>query len=253
MRSFFTKLRQRNSILFWFGWLNVLAAVACIIMMQLDDTQIMGINAWIKPFKFYVSVTIFCWTMGWFLHLLQMPRRTNYYSWMAVIVLAFEHFVITWQASNGRLSHFNITTPLYGILFSVMGIAITVLAVWTAVMAWYFFRKKEYTVPMRYVWGIRLGLILFVIFSFEGGLMAGQLAHTVGAPDGSEGLPLVNWSRTHGDLRIAHFFGMHALQLLPLAAFYVFSTSRQVIIAAVIYFIVVSALFIQALVAMPLI
>ena len=253
MRGFLTTLRQRNSILFWFAWLNLLGAVVCVVMMALDDTQVMGINAWIKPFKFYISIAIFCWTMGWLLHPLQMPRRIGYYSWMTVLVLAFEMVVITWQAANGRLSHYNITAPLYVVLFSLMGIAITILAVWTGVMAWYFFKKKDFMVPMRYIWGIRLGLIIFVIFSFEGGLMASQLAHTVGAPDGSTGLPLVNWSRQYGDLRIAHFFGMHALQLLPLAAYFVFSTSRQVIIAAVVYFFVVAALLIQALMAMPLI
>ena len=253
MRHFFTILKQRNNILFWFGWLTALGAIVCLVMMGFDDTRILGINAWIKPFKFFISVMLFSWTMGWLLHPLKMPRRIIYYSWMVVIVMAFELFVITWQAANGRLSHFNITTPLYGILFSLMGIAISVLGIWTAVMAWYFFRKKEFTVPMRYIWGIRLGLIIFVIFSFEGGLMAAHLSHTVGAPDGSGGLPLVNWSRTHGDLRIAHFFGMHALQLLPLASYYLFLTSRQVIIAAVVYFIAVSVLLIQALMAMPLI
>ena len=42
--------------------------------------------------------------------------------------------------------------------------------------------------------------------------------HTIGAPDGTPGLPLVNWSRTHGDLRIPHFFGLHGLQAIPLLA-----------------------------------
>jgi hypothetical protein len=250
--KFLNELRNRNITLYYYGWLYFITGIVCIIMTQASDTIVMGIDAWIKPMKFAFSIWIFCWTMGWFLAYLNNKRRVRSYTWVIVIVMIIEQVIITWQAANGRLSHFNMSTPFYRSLFIVMGVAITTLTVWTGVIGYYFFKQKEFNIPMPYVWSIRLGIILFVIFAFEGGIIATNLSHTVGAPDGGPGLPVVNWSTQYGDLRVAHFIGIHALQILPLFGYYIAKTNRSVQFFAGAYFVLAIFLFIQAVQKMPL-
>jgi hypothetical protein len=245
------ELKNRNPILYYFGWLYFIGGIICIVLTQTSETAVLGINAWIKPMKFFFSIWIFCWTMAWFLAYLQNKRFVKVYTWAVVVVMIIEQVIITWQAANGRLSHFNVTTPFYGVLFIVMGLAITILTLWTGVVGFYFFKQKVFPVPMPYVWGIRLGIVIFVIFSFEGGLMASLLSHTVGAPDGGPGLPVVNWSTSYGDLRVAHFVGIHSLQIIPLFGYYIAKSNRSVQIFAAGYFLLTVFLFVQALQKMP--
>lgn len=251
MIAFLSELRKRNRLLYLAGWLGLLGTFACMVMYQADTTFVLGINAWLKPMKFFLSSAILFWTMGWFLHYLQWRGKVKYYSWMLVIVLAFELVAITWQAANGRLSHFNTSTTFYLALYQAMGVAIFILTCWTFYIDYLFFRQKSFSIPDTYLWGIRLGILFFAIFSFEGGLMAARLSHTVGNVDGSPGLPLLNWSKTYGDLRVAHFFGIHSLQILPLIGLYLCTKRWQIFLFAFLYFAFVVVLLIQAFLKIP--
>lgn len=225
--------------------------ISCAILARLLPVQVLGINAFIKPIKFFASIALFCWSMAWFTGLLTQRRAVVVYSWVIVAVMSYEMAVIVGQASVGKLSHFNVSSAFDGLLFTLMGIAITIATLWTAYIGWLFVIRPP-RLPLAYLWGIRLGILLFVFFAFEGGLMASQLAHTVGAPDGGPGLPLLNWSLHYGDLRIAHFFGMHALQLIPLFGWYVARRPYQVFLFSALYCGGVVFLLVIALAGKPL-
>lgn len=77
--------------------------------------------------------------------------------------------------------------------------------------------------------------------------MGAQLKHTIGANDGSEGLLITNWSKQYGDLRVAHFFGIHALQILPLLGYYVFTSKNSIILFSCAYFLAVCYTLLKAL------
>jgi hypothetical protein len=253
MNYFLTELKRRNQTLYFFSFICLFGAVVCLAMIFFSDTIVLGINAWYKPMKFFLSTVFFSCTMGWLLYYLQQPAKTNYYSWALIITLGFELVYITLRAAQGQLSHFNISSAFNGMMFSIMGIVITIITAWTGYIAFLFWRRSFADLPIAYVWGIRFGLVLFVVFAFSGGMMAARLSHTVGSVmETTNGLPVLNWSRESGDLRVAHFFGMHALQLLPLLGFYVTRKKQQIILLSLIYAAAVTALLFQALNALPL-
>lgn len=243
---------QGNAVLFWFGVLTALGACITTVLMLVTQRQISGVNAYLKPTKFYISIAIFSFTMAYFTQFLTAESHVLAYSWGMAICLGFELLAITFQAARGKRSHFNVDSPFDGIVFTLMGIMIVIAMVWTAYMGYRFFVQPEFAIDMTLVWGIRLGIIISVIFAFQGGYMASKLRHTVGADDGGDGLPFVNWSKQHGDLRVAHFLGIHALQAIPLFGAFIAQNSTQVFVFAAVFFIVVSLTFYQALQGKPM-
>ena len=216
--------------------LSLLTAAACVVLSLIDARQLAGASVWLKPFKFGVSIAIASFTVALLLPAISLPERARarivaIFAWLT----GLELLIITGQAARGVPSHFNNATWLDRALFLVMGVAITIVTIAMARLAVYAWRTQFSNAALGS--GVRLGLVLMVLGSCVAFLMprptTAQLddlkrgaptlligSHTVGAADDSgQGMPLTRWSTAGGDLRVPHFIGLHALQLMPLIGF----------------------------------
>jgi hypothetical protein len=239
MQSFIARLRSTIAE-FWrtsapvtfVGLLMIPVLVGAAFGLWLDPRIVTGAPAWLKPAKFAVSIGIYSFTLVWVFSYLPGALKTRrIVGRTTAAAMLLEIGIISLQAARGRASHFNVSTPLDRILFLVMGTAIVVQTLASVAVVVALFRQKFADRALG--WALRLGLIITIFGASTGGLMsrptAAQLAgaragqhmtlagaHTVGAPDGGLGLPGTGWSREHGDVRVPHFMGLHALQVLPL-------------------------------------
>jgi hypothetical protein len=216
------------------GLLMLGALAISLLGLLVDPRTITGAPAWLKPAKFAISTAIYSLTLAWvFTHLPEWPGTRRIVGWMTALVFVLEVAIIDAQAWRGTTSHFNISTPLDATLFLVMGTAIvvqTLTSIAAAIALW----RHRFADPAL-GWALRLGLTMTVVGASIGGMMTrptsaqleqvrvtGQMprsgGHTVGAADGGPGIPGTNWSTEHGDLRVPHFVGLHALQTLPIVA-----------------------------------
>lgn len=216
------------------GLLMLVLLAATLVGMWLDPRTITNAPAWLKPAKFAASIAIYTFTLAWiFSFLEEWPRVRRVVSRTTAAVLVVEFAIIALQAWRGTASHFNVGTRFDGAMFSIMGLAIavqTIVSIAVAVALW----RQQFD-DRGLGWALRLGMTVSIVGASVAGLMTAPTAaqleaaragqrmtisggHTVGAADGGPGLPGTGWSREHGDIRVAHFFGLHALQALPLLA-----------------------------------
>ena len=229
-----TTLWKGSAPLTMTGLLMLPVLAGALYGLAADPTMITGAPAWLKPAKFAASFSIYTLTLAWIFTLIPRWSRTRrVVGWTTAVTLVLEMAIIAAQAYRGVPSHFNLSTPLNAVLFGIMGAAIlvqTVSVIAVAVAVW-----REQLPDRALGWALRVATVLTIVGAMAGSLMTRpteqQLAraraggampvagaHTVGAPDGGPGLPGTGWSTEYGDLRIAHFVGLHALQVLPLIA-----------------------------------
>lgn len=195
----------------------------------------MGEHPWIKPVKFSASLAIYGVTLFWLGQFL-----TNYtYAFRRTCRAALagsiaELAIIIIQVVRGAPKHFNIGSSFDNVMAWLA--AISILPVAFSIVVVLFLLLRENNIPAVFGCALRWGVLLSVIGCIPGFMMLTPLAvqnivfHQVStglqqAPAGvqqtSSGLPFLGWSTVSGDLRVAHFVGIHALQFFPILAFIV--------------------------------
>jgi hypothetical protein len=236
MDTLLERLRRAAPALTIVGFVMAADLALCLIGLVVDRRVITGAPAWLKPAKFGLSTMIASWSFAYCIASITIwPRFARALDFLLAAGLFLEIALIDMQAARGTTSHFNNGTHFDAAVYAVMGLSIA--CIWLSMLLLTIVLFRQPFAGSAWGWSLRLGMVLALFGTGSGGLMTmpssrqlaeahatGRMpivgAHTVGAPDGGRGLPLTGWSVEHGDLRIAHFIGMHGLQVLPLLAWW---------------------------------
>ena len=220
-----------NAALTILGGAMLITFLATLVGLFVDHRVITGAPAWLKPAKFAISVSVYCFTFVWLFGFVEnRPRLVRLAANVTVASFIVEMIVIIGQAARGTTSHFNLTTPFNSSLWFTMGAFIVL--VWTMNLLLAIMLLRQRIPDQAFAWSLRLGVLIssigmaaafFMVTPTpeQAAAIAGSYgprivgAHSVGVADGGPGVPVLGWSTVGGDLRVAHFVGLHALQILP--------------------------------------
>ena len=195
----------------------VLTCLGTVIGLLVDPRVITGVPNWLKPTKFAISFAVYAFTLIWLLSFVRgHPWLVRIVANFTALGLIIEIVCIEVQAARGTTSHYNEATPLDEMIWATMGRMIIII--WTMNLLAAILLLIQRLHDPAWAWSLRLGLILSLVGTGVAFPMTTQSGPTIGVPDGGPGLPLLNWSTVGGDLRVAHFIGIHSLQVLHWSA-----------------------------------
>jgi len=244
--TWWEQLLRRERRLAVYGGLLLALVVPMLLAWGLDERTLRGANVWIKPIKFALSIALLAFTTAWFIGHLPTRHRdgpaVRRIAWLLIGSGSFEFLYILLQAALGQASHYNVGDLWHGAMYTLMGLGALLLTATQPMLAWQLWRHPDPQQAPAH----RLAMLLGLWLSFVLGAGAGILLGDRQPPDAAAGLPLLGWALGGGDLRPAHFLGLHAEQLLPLAALWL-RDRRAVIGLATAYSLAFLALLLWGL------
>ncbi|WP_372622896.1 hypothetical protein [Falsiroseomonas sp.] len=222
-RSILAEIEARQKFLTRAGWAMLLVLLACLAAMTLDPRTLNGVSVWVKPAKFAASFLAWLWTLAWAWGVLAPQVRE---AWTARLVLwgtlatgGFEVGWIALRAALGQPSHFA-DDAVGSVMYGLMGLAALGLVAFAALLGLLVLLRPDPAQPRPWRLAVGLGLVIGGVLGGVTGVSISALGtpHIGGAASDAGNLAPFFWSRDGGDLRVAHFLGIHAMQALPALA-----------------------------------
>jgi hypothetical protein len=263
VRDFYRELDAQDALLSRLGWSLMAVVPVFAALAFLAPASLHGVNPWIKPIKFAVSFSTFATTISLFLLALRIPAwQLRLARRVIAVSVAFEIFSLAaqaWRSVYAPGSH----AMVDGFLTQMTNSMVMVNTAIVTAMLGLFCANRVHTrlVDRPMLAALRYSTGIFLAGNAIGGYMLARGSHTVGVVDGGPGLPFLNWSTIAGDLRIAHFIALHAIQIIPLFAWVLSQMApvpavrqRKFAVAAlaVVVALAVGATFVQAALGRPL-
>lgn len=193
---------------------RLLLALAAVLLLSggfhalvwaLDGApSLAGPVSWRKPIVFGLSSGVTTASVAWLVA--RLPRDLWRARWtkLYAVTMALEIALIDLQQWRGVPSHFNDATPLDGVIFSLMGMLICASVASVGVLGRRFASSASIPADTRVAGGA--GVLLLLASSVVGAAMAsrGNAAVLTGG----------------GAMKLPHAIGLHALQTLPLLAWW---------------------------------
>ena len=215
-------LKTAQPLWFQAAMCNFVLMGTSLILSGVDARELHDISVWSKPFKFGLAIGVYFLTLAWFSQFIPTSvfatRAGRYLVGIPLFAGMGEMLYIFAMAGLGQPSHFNYSTGFTSFMYALMGIGAMAMVLVLPWMSYYIGKHNPLTHPV--VLAIVVGLALTCVLGGGfGGYLSANNGHWVNAAaTDAGGMQFFNWTRDGGDLRVAHFFGMHAMHAFPLFA-----------------------------------
>lgn len=205
-------LRPEQRPLVWLGILLVASGLLHIGVWLVEGGSLAGPVSWRKPIVFGLSSGVATLSFAWVLGLVHQRGAAHALTWFYCGAMLIEIALIDMQQWRGVASHFNQATTFDAAVFSAMGTLI--LAVAGVVAIWTLWSFGTLRTDAAMALAVRSGMLLFDI----GSLLGLVIVLNGNSYQGTTHPP--NVFGHAGVLKAPHAVAFHALQVLPLLAYW---------------------------------